>query len=113
MLFSHEYEEAYALKSFLREEITLLYKQNSLLFLGCSLGPDRTVRLLREVASGDTNMPRHYAFLRKPDNDADRIARENFLAEGSIFPIWYDYDLQHDEAIMALLNGLSLEGTQH
>ncbi len=54
-------------------------------------------------------MPRHYAFLREPDNDVERIDRENFLAQENIFPLWYDSP--HDEAIMALLDGLSLEGT--
>ena len=111
VLLSSEYEEAYASNSSLREEITLLYRQNSLLFLGCSLGADRTVQLIREVANSDANMPSHYAFLTKPNSDDDRIARENSLVEGGIFPIWYDW--QHDEAIMALLDGLSLEDTQY
>ena len=110
VLLSNEYDEAYATNSLLREEITLLYRQNSLLFLGCSLLSDRIVRLIHEIAGSDAYMPKHYAFLTKPDSDADRIARENFLADRGIFPIWYD--LPHDEAIMALLDGLRLDGTQ-
>ena len=110
VLLSNEYDEAYATNSLLRAEITLLYQQYSLLFLGCSLLSDRTVRLIHETASSDAHMPKHYAFLTKPDSDADRIARENFLAYRGIFPIWYD--LPHDEAIMALLDGLRLDGTQ-
>ena len=56
-------------------------------------------------------MPKHYALLEKPNNEGERVVRENFLAERGIFPIWYD--LQHDEAITALLDGLSSEDTQY
>ncbi len=109
VLFSHEYEAAYAPNSPPREELALLYRQYSLLFLGCSLGPDRTVRLLEHVANVDMNMPKHYALLTKPQDDNDQIAREHFLTERGIFPIWYD--LPHDEAIMALLDGLDADET--
>ena len=109
VLLSSEYDEAYAENSQVREEVTLLYRQNSLLFLGCSLGPDRTVRLIHEVARSDGNRPRHYAFLEAPDGNIDRIAREDFLTARGIFPIWYD--LPHDEAIIALLDGLYSDGT--
>ena len=108
VLLSNEYDEAYAENSPVREEVTLLYRQNSLLFLGCSLGPDRTVQLIHEVAGSGADMPRHYAFLETPDSNSDRIARENFLTERRIFPIWYN--LPHDEAIVALLDGLYLDG---
>ena len=79
ILLSDEYDAAYGPGSSSRDEIALLCRQYSLLFMGCSLGPDRTVKLLEDVADADTNMPKHYAFLAKPHNDADRIARENFL----------------------------------
>ena len=108
VLLSSEYDEAYAENSPVREEISLLYQQNSLLFLGCSLGPDRTVRLIREVAGTSTNRPKHYAFLEALDSNTDRIAREDFLTARGIFPIWYDSP--HDEAIIALLDGLYLDG---
>ena len=49
-------------------------------------------------------MPKHYAFLVKPSDNGERIERENFLTERGIYPIWYD--LPHDEALMALLEGL-------
>ena len=104
VLLSKEYEASYALGSTVHNELTLIYRQNNLLFLGCSLGRDRTVRLIEWVASEDRQMPKHYAFLAKPDNDANRIEREGFLTERGIYPIWYD--LPHDEAIMALLDGL-------
>lgn len=99
-----EYEAAYAPGGVVREELTLLYRTNHLLFLGCSLGPDRTVRLIADVSTSDKSMPKHFAFLPLPDLDAARVDRENFLSERGIYPIWYDGP--HDESLRALLAGL-------
>lgn len=107
ILFPEEYEAAYASSSPAREELLLLYRQYSLLFLGCSLGPDRTVHLLEKVATLDMNMPKHYALLTRPQNQQEQLEREHFLTERGIYPIWYD--LPHDEAIMALLDGLDMD----
>lgn len=104
VLRKSEYEAAYAPGGVVREELTLLYRTNHLLFLGCSLGPDRTVGLIGEVAMSDKNMPKHYALLPLPDSDPARVDRENFLSERGIFPIWYDG--LHDEALRAVLAGL-------
>jgi hypothetical protein len=104
VLLKAEYDAAYAKGSQLRDELTLLYRMNNLLFLGCSLGPDRTVQLVSEVAQEDNNMPKHYAFLSVPARDSTRVAREEFLTKRGIYPIWYDGG--HDESISALLAGL-------
>lgn len=104
VLLTQEYDSTYAVGGMIREEIALLYRMNSLLFLGCSLGEDRTVRLIQDVASADPNMPKHYCFLRVPEPDARRIEREGFLTERGIYPIWYDSP--HEEALTALLDGL-------
>ena len=110
ILLPQEYDEAYAISASIREETARLYQNNSLLFLGCSLGPDRTVKLLHEIANFDRYMPKHYAFLVKPDDDSIRVSRENFLTERGIYPIWYDtYD--HNDSIMALLEGLDVGGS--
>lgn len=99
-----EYEKAYGNGSPVREELTTIYRNNSILCLGCSLGPDRTVGLLAEVAKIDPGMPKHYAFLQHP-NDADTLReREHFLTERDVFPIWYPDD--HDESIQALFVGM-------
>ena len=103
-MFSEDYERLYALGSVGREELALIYSQYSMLFLGCSLGPDRAIRLLRDVARDHLQMPKHFAFLMKPDDDTSRIEREIELTDCGIFPIWYDGD--HDEALMALIEGL-------
>jgi hypothetical protein len=99
-----EFEAAYAPGSVVREELVLLYRNHHLLFLGCSLGPDRTVQLISEVAKSDKGMPKHFALLSLPDSDPARVDRENFLTERGIYPIWYDGS--HDESIQALLAGL-------
>jgi hypothetical protein len=104
VLLTAEYEAAYRVGSVTREELTLLYRNNHILFLGCSLGPDRTVRLFSEVAQADKNMPRHYALVPLPDNDEVRIDRENYLTERGIYPIWYDGP--HEDCITSLLAGL-------
>ena len=104
VLLTVEYDAAYRGGSAIREELALLYRSNHILFVGCSLGPDRTVGLIREVSGGDEHMPKHYAFLELPCSDEVRIDREHFLTERGIYPIWYDGP--HDEALTALLAGL-------
>ncbi len=103
VLLRDEYERFYAADSSGRKELTLLFERGGLVFLGCSLEQDRTMALLKELADADANMPRHYAFLKVPD-PAALTAREHFLAERNIFPIWYDGD--HNADIEALLVGL-------
>ncbi|MEQ1933989.1 MAG: SIR2 family protein [Fimbriimonadaceae bacterium] len=109
VLLSSEYDTTYARGSMIREEITLLYRTHNLLFVGCSLGADRTVRLIEEVAGSDQSMPKHYCFLPMPNNDITRVERENFLTQRGIYPIWYH--LPHDESNTALLDGLLSAGS--
>src|SRR5262245_32242687 len=58
------------------------------LFLGCSLKQDRTMRLLRTVA---TDIPHlvHYAIVERPADDAAFQRRAAELSNQSIRPIWY------------------------
>ena len=51
-------------------------------------------------------MPKHFAFLPSPESEENRIEFEYFLTDKGIFPIWYEPP--HDEALMALLDGLSI-----
>lgn len=99
-----EYDITYASNSPVREELSMIYRNNSLLFIGCSLNPDRTVGLLGEVAKFDQGMPKHYAFLQHSNNSKLLQQREYFLINHDIFPIWYSGD--HDESIQALLVGM-------
>ncbi len=104
VLLKAEYDKAYGPGQANREELILLYRSNSVLFMGFSLGSDRTVNLVSEVAKTDKSMPKHYAFLRLPESQELRIDRENFLSECGIYPIWYDED--HDTSLILLLSGL-------
>ncbi len=106
ILLSREYEAAYAPGSDVREELSLLCRSHSLLFLGCSLGPDRTVALVEAVARTDRAMPKHFCFCERPSDEEARVDRENFLTDRGIYPIWYGR--VHDEALTALLDGLYL-----
>ena len=103
VLTKTEYDNFYTTSNTLKSCIeTITY--NSLLFLGCSLSTDRTIKTMIEIAEtkGHNNIPRHYAFLALSSDD-DRVARKNELAKANIFPIWYDADEDHDECIEALL----------
>jgi len=74
-----------------------------LLFLGCSLKEDRTLRVFKAVVEKrGRRIPQHYAILEAPVRN--RMQREKFLTERGIFPIWYPSG-QHDyvEAILAQL----------
>lgn len=99
-----EYEQAYENGSPCREALSLVYRTRPLLWLGCSLTIDRTVKLVGEVAATDARIPRHFALLKLPSDNADRINRERDLSRRQIFPIWYDDD--HDESIEAILVGI-------
>ena len=104
MLGKSEYDKAYNNGSPVREELASIYRTRSILCIGCSLGPDRTVGLLAEVANSDSGMPKHYAFLKHPNDAAVLREREHFLTERDVFPIWYPNE--HDESIQALLVGM-------
>lgn len=101
-----EYETAYAANAPTRESLASICRSRVLLWMGCSLGVDRTVALMREVVSGDASTPRHYAFLPLPKDDSLRVGRERCLAERKIFPIWYDNEEDDDVSILSLLVGL-------
>ena len=94
-----DYERAYGerepLAAVLRFAMT-----RPLLFLGCSLGQDRTVRvleqLIRELRQQHAEgLQMHYAILERPAQDAEFAARNRRLADLGIRPIWYPTK-QHD-----------------
>jgi hypothetical protein len=109
ILTKSEYDRHYSNSSTLKQVIEAI-SSKTLLFLGCSLTIDRTVRCLAEIMQekGIDNLPRHYAFLKINDGD-DRLARRDQLAAANIYPIWYTED--HDECIEALLEKLA-EGAE-
>ena len=103
VLLKDEYDGFYHPGSNGREELSLVFRRGGIFFLGCSLHQDRTMALLKEIADADRNMPRHFALLQRPE-ESMFIAREHFLTERNIFPIWYDGD--HSTDVEALLVAL-------
>ena len=110
ILTQSEYNEHYKEKDQLKKCIQAL-STKTLLFLGCSLGIDRTIQTLIEIVDQEEQgaLPKHYAFL-KLDKDDERVSRAEQLARANIYPIWYTED--HDEAIEALLEKLTEEVNQ-
>ncbi len=104
VLGTAEYDGAYAPGAACCESLALIYRTRPLLWLGCSLTVDRTVKLVGQVVGEDGGAPRHFAFLPLPKEETTRVLREKELTQRHIFPIWYDGD--HDDSIEALLVGL-------
>lgn len=106
ILTSSEYETHYGADGQLQKAVETLCSK-TLLFMGCSLTVDRTLKAMRDYvsANGPDNVARHYAFLPVPASDAARNQRRDELAACNIYPIWYP-DGTHDESIEALLFAL-------
>lgn len=81
----------------LPENLSKIYRNATLLFLGCSLENDRTMQLFKTIMNNEDErkIPRHYTLISAPESEADLIEKERFLTEHMIFPIWYpkgDYE---------------------
>lgn len=110
VLLKDEYDVAYAVDSDVKNFFNRILFGQSLLFIGCSLYTDRTIKTMMEVVKeySPESLPRHYAFLELKDSD-DRVARKKELAKANIFPIWYP-EGEHDESLEALFT-LMLENS--
>ncbi|ALC16379.1 hypothetical protein DSOUD_1601 [Desulfuromonas soudanensis] len=102
VLLKREYDAAYADGASVEIFFNRVLFGKSLLFVGCSLTVDRTIKSMIEVVSkyGATTLPRHYAILELKDDD-DRVARKKSLAAANIFPIWYPEN-DHEESIESI-----------
>ena len=59
--------------------------------MGCSLIADRYLKILHAHYSENADfMPEHFAILDAPDDEAERITRDQFLASHGINPIWFE-----------------------
>lgn len=101
-----EYNQAYSDKSILRSLVASAFFGKTMLFLGCSLTTDRTIKLMVNYVEefGHENLPQHYALVYLREGE-DRISRREQLVAANIFPIWYE-NIEHDEALEALLLAL-------
>ena len=67
--------------------LRLVLQNRPLLFLGCSLKDDRTVRVMHHVASEYPEVI-HYAVVEMPE-EGEVLQRDKFLSDHAIRPIWY------------------------
>lgn len=67
------------------------YRNNSLLFIGCSLHRDRTLQVFQatKAAAGDVLFPQHFAIEQAPEQLEALIARNSELLRFGITAIWY------------------------
>lgn len=102
VLLLSEYEEAYSEAGEVKEFLNRILFGQSLLFVGCSLNTDRTIKVMKEIVDENSmeTLPRHYAFMELK-NDCDRVVIKRELAKANIFPVWFPEDT-HDESIEAL-----------
>ncbi|MFL6257800.1 MAG: SIR2 family protein [Pyrinomonadaceae bacterium] len=66
----------------------LLFASRSLLFIGASLGPDRTVTVLKTVHQKYAGV-RHFAIMSVPKKKSDFIKTERRLRSCGVLPLWY------------------------
>lgn len=109
VLLRSEYAQAYGDAGIVERFYSRYLFGKSLLFIGCSLLTDRTIRTMEHVvaAEGAHTLPQHYAFLELKEG-VDRVERKKALAKANIFPIWYP-EGEHDESIESLLLALMEE----
>jgi len=102
VLLKSEYDNAYSDKRVVNNFFSHFLFGNTLLFIGCSLSTDRTIKSMMKVVKtiGAERLPRHYAFLELKTGD-DRVERKKYLSLANIFPIWYGEN-EHEESIEAL-----------
>ncbi len=108
VLSQSEYEQAYNseqgadLSAALPQFLERLFSNYTLLFIGCSLGDDRPLQLLKQlVAAGRSR--RHFALVKRSKQvDDDSILFARHLSDHDITPIWLD---DHDDinAVLAQL----------
>jgi len=103
VLTLQEYEKAYAENGQLKKFFKRFMYNNTMLFLGCSLSNDRTLKTMKEIVEDEKgdSLPRHYAFIEEIKDEAKRKQKKKDLAKANIFPIWY-IEEEHDESIEAL-----------
>ncbi|MCX6633607.1 MAG: SIR2 family protein, partial [Acidobacteria bacterium] len=90
VLTKSEYEAHYASKdpNGLRAQLGRVFHARTLLFVGCSLGIDRTMDVLFEVLQQASDV-KHFAILEKPASDDEFFEKQRRLGKHGIRPIWY------------------------
>jgi len=72
----------------LPQAIMNLWKQRTLLFVGCSMFKDRTIELFNDIAGHDS-LNYHYAIIETPNTENKKNELRKTLDRCKIRPIWY------------------------
>ena len=99
-----QYDAAYSEDGKLMEELKQWYQNQTLLFLGCSLSMDKTMEVLRDVASANPGI-RHFAIVGcDPKKYGDLLNRFGDLGIDAIF--YDDTDPKNHDAVRVILERL-------
>jgi NAD-dependent SIR2 family protein deacetylase len=98
ILSKNQYDEAYGNGSLNMDKpipklLSYHYKNSSLLFLGCSLGNDRTVQVFRKIKEGmgeEEETKQHFSIEQAPESLEEIAQRNAELAMLGITPIWFE-----------------------
>lgn len=75
----------------------LLFSSRSMLFIGASLGPDRTVMLLQDVHKRYAGV-RHFAIMAAPEKQKEFDKKERHLRTCGVLPLWYNAESSEEHA---------------
>ncbi|UWR84930.1 SIR2 family protein [Phaeobacter inhibens] len=111
VLTRREYDQTYANDITLSRVLDHIIGARHLLFMGCSLGVDRTLKELTTLfADAPNNYPEHYAFLPLYE-DTNREKRRKEMGAANISPIWYpaseevDHNQHMEDFLLCLIDG--------
>lgn len=98
-----DYDRIYDKDSEMVQVLTKLYKGKMMLFLGCSLKQDRTLKILEKIVADET--VEHYAII--PSSKEDLLNNIRFFGEKRINTIFYDPDNpNHHGAVQVIMEEL-------
>ena len=105
-----QYDAAYCADGKLMEELKQWYQNQTLLFLGCSLSMDKTMEVLRDVASANPGI-RHFAIVGcDPKKYGELLDRFGDLGIDAIF--YDDTDPKNHDSVRVILENLLYETNQ-
>lgn len=86
-------EDAIDLARPIPQALDYYFRNSNLLFLGCGLNEDRTVRVFEAIkmkAKADgAEVPQHFSIEQCPGDEAALIARNEYLLRIGVTPIWF------------------------
>lgn len=98
ILSKGQYAAAYGVEAIdlalpIPQALDYYFRNSSLLFLGCGLNQDRTVRVFEAIkikARADgADLPQHFSIEQCPADEATLIARNQYLLRIGVTPIWF------------------------